>query len=102
MRATLQYLGILLFIGIAFFLPLFELFEGGQDLEDGADTVQSILSALTCGALAILLTRVIARLGHWLQTSRVVLDILPEIQEPSREVELTPPKLFLRFCAVLI
>ena len=102
MGAKLQHLGILLFVGVVVFMPGFEFFDEGQDLKEGTDTVQTVLSALTFGALAVLWTKVIALLRCWLRSSKLVTDLTPEIREISREVELAPPRLFIKFCAVLI
>ncbi len=94
MRVVLRQLGVLLFIGVVILVPTFELFDQGEDLEQGADFVQAFLWALTAGMLAVLLTRIVAILFGWFQLFEVPCDRMP-MWERRPGVESSPPELSL-------
>lgn len=102
MRTVLQHVGVILFVGVVVFAPFFELIDEGKDLEEGADLVQTILFALTWGALAALLTKLFAHFLCWLEFSKVLPDSVRRIPERSRPVEIAPPELSLTFCSFRI
>ena len=102
MRPILRQLGILVFIGVVLFVPSYEFFEGGQDLEAGSDFVQSLLEVLTCGALAVLLTKLLAFLLRWLQFCGIPPEPFCSIRNRAIRVEPAPPKNVFTLCVLRI
>jgi hypothetical protein len=102
MRPILRQLGVLAFIAVVAFVPFFELFEEGHDLEQGTDFVQSLLEALTCGALAVLLTKLFAFFLRWLQFCRIPPESFCSIRNRALGVEPAPPKNVHTLCILRI
>lgn len=102
MRTAFRKLGALLFIGIVIFAPFFELFDQGQDLQEGADFVQALLLALTFGTLAVLLKTIAAILFGCFQLSKVHPYRPLTIPKRRPGIEASPPEFFIALCAIRI
>jgi hypothetical protein len=102
MRTRLRQLGTFLFISIVIFLPLFEMLDHSEDLQQGTDIVQAVLFALTFGTLAVLLTNIAVILFRSLKISTIVPRRTLAVRQHFTRVEPSPPKLFVALCTIRI
>ena len=82
---------IILLLGVAILAPFYELFDQGQDMEQGADLVLTLLCAFVSAGLFLVCKRAVYVLGQFL-VEMIPADTSLPVLDQSLRVEVSPPE----------